>query len=175
MDPLAPESAPHAAHKTAWHRIAASLWEAALLTGIVVRVLHIIFSAHGQELDWHSFVGTFIVVPVVLLALSTIHLANYPLPQWLWRAPAFAVAEAIAESLTSLALVYAGRERWGTGRAELSDWPAMAGSILLTRFTMICLFTLVLAGVAQFVRRRELKAERKRSHEGYHGPERRGR
>ena len=173
MDPVTPDPAPRARPAAPWHHIAASLWEAALLAGVIVRVLHVIFNAHGHELDWHSVVGTFILVPVVLLALATLHLANYPLPQWLWRAPAFAVAEAAAESLTSLALIFTGRERWGTGRAELGDWPAMAASILLTRFVMISLFALVLGAIAQFVRRRELKADRKRSHESFHGPDRR--
>jgi hypothetical protein len=31
---------------------------------------------------------------------------------------------------------------------------------------MVCLFALVLGGVAQFVRRREIRSERKRGHNG---------
>lgn len=158
-----------------WHRIAASLVEMAIISGILVRVLHVVSSAHGDSLDWHSFVGSFILVPVVLLALATVHLANYPLPQWLWRAPLFAVVESTVEALGSLGLIYLGRERWGTGRAELGDWPAMAGGIYLSRFLMVCVFALVLGLVAQFVRRRELALERKRQHHGYGGVERRGR
>ena len=131
-----------------------------------MRVLHVVSNAHGDHLDWHSFVGTFIAVPVILLALATIHLASYPLHQWVWRAPAFALVESAVESLLSLALISAGRERWGTGRAVLGDWPAMAASTFLTRFGMICIFTLVLGGVAQFVRRREIRAERKRGRHG---------
>ncbi|MGI8548371.1 MAG: hypothetical protein ACR2M1_13750 [Gemmatimonadaceae bacterium] len=136
----------------------------ALISAIVVRVLHVVSSTHGAELDWHSFVGTFVAVPVVLLAFATIHLSNYPVPQWLWRAPAFALLESVFESLFSLGLVYAGRERWGTGRAGPGDWPAIAGTILLTRIGMICLFALILGGVSQFVRRRELRAARR--HDG---------
>ena len=127
-----------------------------------MRVLHVIANAHGEELDWHSFVGTFIAIPVILLALATIHLASYPLHQWVWRAPAFALLESAAESVMSLMLIFAGRERWGTGRAVFGDWPAMAATTFLTRFAMVCLFALVLGGVAQFVRRREIRAERKR-------------
>ena len=151
----------------------------AIIAGILVRVLHVVSSAHGDHLDWHSFVGTFILIPVILLALATVHLAQYPLPQWLWRAPAFALLESTVEALASLGLIYIGRERWGTGRAELSDWPAMAGGIYLTRFLMVTTFALVLGLVAQFVRRRELtherdreKSERKRQ-SGYTGTERR--
>jgi hypothetical protein len=137
----------------------------ALISAVVVRILHVVFNAHGAELDWHSFIGTFIAVPVILLAFATVHLSNFPLHKWVWRAPAFAAVEGSIEALLSLGLIYAGRERWGTGRAELSDWPAMAGGTLLTRFLMICAFALVLGGVAQFVRRRELRemlAERHR-------------
>lgn len=133
----------------------------ALISAVVVRTLHLISSTHGAELDWHSFVGTFVALPIVLLAIATVHLSNYPVPQWLWRAPAFALLESVFESLASLGLIYAGRERWGTGRAEPGDWPAMAGMILLTRIGMVCLFALILGGVTQFVRRRELRAERK--------------
>ncbi len=135
----------------------------AIIAGVVVRVLHVVSNAHGEHLDWHSFVGTFIAIPVILLALATIHLASYPLHQWIWRAPAFALLESTVESLLSLALIWAGRERWGTGRAVFGDWPAMATTTFLTRFGMICVFAAVLGGVAQFVRRRELHAERKKA------------
>lgn len=137
-----------------------------LISAVIVRVLHIVSNAHGEHLDWHSFVGTFVAVPVVLLLSATLHLSNYPVPQWLWRAPAFAVLESVFESLFSLVLIYAGRERWGTGRAEPGDWPAMAGTILITRIGMICIFALVLGGVTQFVRRRELRAARRHGEGG---------
>lgn len=138
----------------------------AIIAGVVVRVLHVISNAHGEQLDWHSFVGTFIAIPVVLLALATIHLASYPLQQWVWRAPAFALLESAVESVLSLVLIYASRERWGTGRATFSDWPAMTATTFLTRFAMVCIFALVLGGVAQYVRRREIHAERKKGHHG---------
>ncbi len=145
----------------------------AIISGVIVRVLHVVFNAHGTELDWHSFVGSFIAIPVILLALATVHLAAYPLPSWMWRAPVFALTESAVESLASLALIYMGRERWGTGRAELGDWPSMTGSIFLTRFIMICGFALVLGIVAQFVRRRELALERRRAAHSYGTADRR--
>jgi len=158
--------------RTGFHRIATSIVEMALITGVVVRVIHVVARAHGGDhLDWHAFVGTFVVVPVVLLAMATVHLSNFPVPQWLWRAPAFALLEIVVEALTSLGLIEAGRERWGTGRAELGDWSAIAGGILVWRFVTICLFALVLGVVVQWVRRREFAAERR----AYHGVERRGR
>ncbi len=101
------------------------------------------------------------LIPVILLALATIHLASYPLHQWIWRAPVFALVESAVESLFSLVLIFAGRERWGTGRAVFGDWPAMAATTFLSRFAMVCLFALVLGGVAQFVRRREIQSRAK--------------
>jgi hypothetical protein len=142
----------------------------AIIAGVVVRVLHVVSNAHGEQLDWHSFVGTFIAAPVILLSLATIHLASYPLHQWVWRAPAFALLESVVESVFSLLLIYMGRERWGTGRAVFGDWPAMAARTVLIRLGMVCIFALVLGGVAQFVRRREIRAERKRGHHGAVAP-----
>jgi hypothetical protein len=142
----------------------------AIIAGVVVRVLHVVSNAHGEQLDWHSFVGTFIAAPVILLSLATIHLASYPLHQWVWRAPAFALLESVVESVFSLLLIYMGRERWGTGRAVFGDWPAMAARTVLIRLGMVCIFALVLGGVAQFVRRREIRAERKRGHHGTVAP-----
>lgn len=170
MDQVGARTEHHPAPRSVWHRIAASVVEMAIIAGVVVRVLHVIANAHGAQLDWHSFVGTFIGIPVILLGLATIHLATYPLHQWIWRAPVFALLESTVESLMSLLLIYAGRERWGTGRALLGDWPAMAATTFLTRFAMICIFALVLGGVAQIVRRREIHAERKKGHHPPSGP-----
>jgi hypothetical protein len=151
--------------KHAFQRISQSLIEMALITGMLLRVLHIFFSTNGDGLQWADFLGTFIILPIVLLALATVHLANYPVKEWLWRAPVFALAEAVVEALFSIALIAVGRERWGTARAEFTDWPAMAGNILMLRLIVVSLFTLVLGAVVQAVRRREFAAERR-----HHGP-----
>jgi hypothetical protein len=145
--------------KLAFQRISQSLIEMALIAGLLVRVLHVVVGMHGDALDWHSFLGTFVVLPILLLALATVHLANYPVKEWLWRAPVFALTESVVEAFASLALIGLGRERWGTGRAEWGDWPVMAGNILWLRFVMICLFALVLGGIVQWVRKREFEAE----------------
>jgi len=150
--------------KQAFQRISQSLAEMAFITGLSIRVLHVVFNTHGPELDWHSFVGTFLVLPILLLAAATIHLANYPVKEWLWRAPVFAIAEAVTEAFASLVLIALGRERWGTGRAEMGDWPSMAGTILMVRFLVVCVFALVLGAVVQAVRRRELRVERQHLH-----------
>jgi hypothetical protein len=153
--------------KHAFQRISQSLVEMALITGVLLRVLHVVFSTHGHGLDWHSFFGSFILLPIILLAMATVHLANYPVKEWLWRAPVFALAEALVEAFSSFALIMLGRERWGTARAELGDWPSMAGTILGFRFVIVCLFALVLGVIVQAVRRREFSTAEKRH---YHPP-----
>jgi hypothetical protein len=154
-----------------FRQISRSLWEMAIITGIVVRLLHTVFSAHGVgHTDWHGLVGRFVVVPVVLLALTTVHLANYPVKQWLWRAPSFAAAEATVGALTSLLLILMGRELWGTSRATAADWPMIVVGILIWHVLVICLFALVLGTIVQLVRRRELTAEHKHTHLLTHPP-----
>jgi hypothetical protein len=142
--------------KHGFQRISQSLIEMAVITAVLIRVLHIVFIIHGgARPDWHSFFGTFVLLPILLLAMATVHLSNYPVKEWLWRAPVFALAEAVAEAATSLVLIELGRERWGTVRAEIGDWPSMAGTILAVRFVIVCLFVLVLGLIVQAVRRRE--------------------
>jgi hypothetical protein len=148
----------------AFRRISHSLPEMAVITGVLTRVLHMLFNAHGDQIDWHVLVGTFVVVPVTILALATLYLANYPVRQWVWRAPVFAVAETAAEGVTSLILIAVGRERWGTGRAEFGDWPAMTAVTLSWRLVTVCLFAFILGAIVQWVRRKEFAAER------HHGP-----
>lgn len=142
--------------KHGFQRISQSLVETAVLTGIVIRVLHVVFSTHAaSHLDWHAFFGSFVLLPILLLAMATVHLANFPVKEWLWRAPVFALTEAVAEAVSSLVLIELGRERWGTVRAEIGDWPHIAGTILILRLVIVCLFVLVLGLIVQAIRRRE--------------------
>jgi hypothetical protein len=71
----------------------------------------------------------------------------------LWRAPAFALIECTAEMATSALLIWIGREPYGSIRAEWHDWPSMAIGALATRGLVIILWTLLLAGIVQIVRR----------------------
>lgn len=144
-----------------FRRISRSIIDMAVLTGIVVRVLHVLFSARSADLSWYAFAGRFILIPIVALGMASVHWSNYPVRQWLWRAPVFAVIESVTGAVASLALIAAGRERWGTGRAAMPDWPSIAGRIVLAHVVVICLFALVLGAIVQFVRRRELAVERR--------------
>jgi hypothetical protein len=55
--------------------------------------------------------------------------------------------------VTSALLIWVGREPYGSVRAEWHDWPSMAIGTLATRGLAILLWTLLLAGIVQIVRR----------------------
>jgi hypothetical protein len=66
--------------------------------------------------------------------------------------PAFVLVEVAAEMLTSLALIALAREPWGTGTADLHDWPTMAASAIVLRSALVIPFALLLGAVVQLVR-----------------------
>jgi len=143
-----------------FRRITRSVWEMAFLAGVIGRVLHTVFSAPsdplgGDQLSWWSFAGRFLLIPVLVLGMAAVHLSNYAVREWAWRAPVFAMVEAMTAAFVSLALIFMGRARLGTGRAELSDWPLIAGGILLWHVLAICAFCALLGGVVQWIRKRE--------------------
>jgi hypothetical protein len=142
-----------------FRRMSRSVVDMAVVTGLVVRVLHVVFSASSGELSWSAYAGRFILVPIIALAMAAVHLANFPVRQWLWRAPVFSLIEAASGAAASLALIALGRERWGTGRATLADWPSIATRMTVTHVIAICLFALILGAIVQYVRRREVTAE----------------
>jgi hypothetical protein len=136
----------------AFRRFSYSLVEMALVTGVVLRLYRSVALTHGAN-SWLYLGGTFAVGLLVLLLMTTAHLANYPVQRWVWRAPLFAVVEVAGAMATSLLLIAVGREPNGTVRAVWSDWPAMAGSALVSHTAAILLWALVLAGVVVLVRR----------------------
>jgi hypothetical protein len=135
--------------------------EMGLLTGIVIRLFRSLVLTHGSN-SWLYLGGMFALGAIFLFAMTTIHLANFPLRRWLWRAPMLGVLVAAGEMAASLALIVAGREPSGTVRAELTDWPGMAVSALLFRLTAVCAWALVLAGAVTVARRALGAARRKR-------------
>jgi hypothetical protein len=143
---------------SAFRALTLSVVEMGLVTGVVFRIFRSVVLTHGSN-SWLYLGGTFAIGVVFLCAMATMHLANYPLRRWLWRAPTLGVLVAAGEMATSLLLIVAGREPTGTVRAELADWPAMAMSTLLFRLTAACGWALLLA-VAVTVARRALAATR---------------
>jgi hypothetical protein len=135
-----------------FRRLSLSLVEMAIVTGVLVRLYRLVVVTHGSN-NWVYFGGTFAVGLIFLLGMATAHLANYPLHQYLWRAPVFAVVEVAAEMATSALLIALGREPNGTVRAHWDDWLGMSVNALLIRGLAIVLWGLALAGVVQIVRR----------------------
>jgi hypothetical protein len=136
----------------AFRRLSLSLFEMALLAGVVLRLLRALTFTHGRA-SWIFYGAAFLVGTLILLGMATAHLANWTIRSWVWRAPLFALIETVGEMATSLLLIAMRREPEGTVRAEFHDWPSMALRTLLERELTICLWALLLAGVIVFIRR----------------------
>jgi hypothetical protein len=154
-------------HTVQWHfeeptvlrKFSLSLVEMALLTGITLRLYRALVTAHVTT-SWLLYGGSIAFGVLVLCAMATLHLANYPLRRWLSRAPLFAAAEALAEAATSLLLIWFGREPTGSARAEWSDWFPMARDTLVIRVIEVCAWALILAAVVSIVRRTILREQK---------------
>jgi hypothetical protein len=141
-------------------RLTMSVVETSIIAGIAVRLLRSIVLTYGGG----SFVylaGTLALGLTILFGLLSAHLSNYTLRTWLWRAPAFAILESLAEVATSALLIAFHREPVGSReRAEWSDLGTIAEQTILLRFAWIISFTLVLAAVVYSVRYVLIKRER---------------
>jgi hypothetical protein len=142
----------HIEEPKAFRRFSLSLVEMALVTGVLLRVYRSYVLTRGAT-GWIVFGGTIALGVLFLLFMTTAHLANFPIQRWAWRAPLFALLECASEMVTSLLLIWVGREPYGSVRAELHDWPSMAMGTLGTRGLLIVIWTLLLAGIIQIVRR----------------------
>jgi hypothetical protein len=134
-----------------FRRLTFSIVEMAVLTAVVLRVYRALaLSIAGANV---FFLGiSFAIGFIVLFGMVTLHLGNYTVRRWVWRAPLFAFIEAAAESLTSLGLILIHREPFGSSRATFADWPGIVGSIFTWRLSAIVVFALVLAAVIQMAR-----------------------
>jgi heme exporter protein D len=144
-------------------RASLSLPYMAVLTGVPLRLWRSYVLTHGAPDSWAWVGGTFLIGMAFLYLMVTIHLGNYTLRHWTWRAPAFALLEGGAEILMSLALTTFGLEPLGTERAELSDWLTTSIRTLTWRLVGITLFVLVLAVVVSIMRRVLLVADQRSS------------
>jgi hypothetical protein len=137
----------------AFRRLSMSVVEVAAVTGVVLRLYRALVLTRGPTTHWVYVGATFAFGMLLLFGMVTLHLGNFTVRHWLWRAPAFAGIEAGAETVTSTLLILLGREVIGTSRAEMSDLWAIAADVFFWRVVGICLFALALAGVVQVVRR----------------------
>lgn len=133
-------------------RISLSLPLMAVLAGAGLRIYRAIVLQYGWSDRWLWIAGTFIAGAVFLFLMATLHLGNYPVKAWVWRAPTFAVLEALTEITVSLGLTLVGLEKVGSLTATLVDWQTTSVRILFFRLVGISLFALVLALVSTVVR-----------------------
>ena len=124
----------------------------AVVTGIGLRLLRSLALSLAPNATFVVVAALFALGVVILVGMTALHLGNYTLHRWAWRAPAFAALEAAAESLTSLALIAVRREPMGSSLATFADWPELVIRTFFWRLTFVILFALVLAGVVQLVR-----------------------
>jgi hypothetical protein len=134
-----------------FRRLTFSVVEMAVITAMVLRVYRALaLSLAGSNVVLLGI--SFAIGFVVLFGMVTLHLGNFTVRRWTWRAPLFATIEASVESLVSLGLVALHREPLGSTRATFQDWPGIALNIFTWRISTILVFALVLAGVIQLVR-----------------------
>lgn len=143
----------------AFTRLARSLVDMALVTGIIARLYRAMVLGRSTSASGLYVAATLTIGAIFLLAMATIHLSRFPLRDWLWRAPAFAALEGVFEMLVSLLLIAMHRELLGTGAAHFQDWPAMAIGTIGWRIITISLFSLLLAGIVKWVRYMLLRKE----------------
>jgi hypothetical protein len=123
-----------------------------LVTGVVLRATNSIVITYSRSGRWTVLVIWYVVAAVVLCGAATLHLGNYPVRAWLWRAPLFAVWETVGGAVTSAVLIALHREFWGSAHADFDDWPTIVVSTLILHTAAICLYSAALAGVVESVR-----------------------
>lgn len=135
-----------------FRRVSLSLVLMALLAGAGLRLYRAIVLEFGWSDSWLWIAGTFIGGAVFLFLMATLHLGNYSVRAWAWRAPLFALVEAATEIAVSLALTLSGLERIGSVTATIEDWQDTSMRILFYRLVGITLFAVILALVSTVVR-----------------------
>ncbi|HEY4215491.1 MAG TPA: hypothetical protein VGM67_00050 [Gemmatimonadaceae bacterium] len=136
----------------AFRRFSRSLVEMGVVTGVLLRVYRLLILTHGSN-NWLYLGGTFALGLIFLIGMLTAHLANYPLRQYVWRAPYFALIEVASEMATSALLIAVHREPNGAVRAHWDDWLGLGLNALLVRGLIIVVWAAILAGAVELVRR----------------------
>src|SRR6516162_1705366 len=94
----------HIEEPKAFRKFSFSLVEMAIVTGVLLRLYRVLVLTHAMN-NWLYFGISVAVGAIFLLGAVTAHLANYPLHQYFWRAPAFALIEVAAEMAASALLI----------------------------------------------------------------------
>src|SRR3954468_10578631 len=140
----------------AFVRIARSPVELALITGVVIRLFRAVVLTHGDVTTTY-LAAALVLGTLFLLGMATMHLGRFPIREWPWRAPLFAIFETTGEMAVSLGLIALHREPWGTARAEFMDWQAMGTGVLFWRVLGVSFWALLLGLTVSFIRGRVLK------------------
>lgn len=142
---------------SSFRKLAFSTLEMAVITGLLIRVFRAFLLINAGN-DQPVLLGIgFLIGAVFLFAMVTLHLGNFPLRHWVWRAPLFAILVAATELVVSAALIALGREPLGTARATFADWPGMAADVLLLRLAATSAYALALAVIVQWTRMHSLR------------------
>jgi hypothetical protein len=140
----------------AFARLARSPFELALITGVVIRLFRAVVLTRGDVSS--AFLAAALVLgSLFLLGMATLHLGRFPVREWPYRAPLFAIFETVGEMVVSLGLIALHREPWGTARAEFTDWQSMATGVVFWRVLGVSVWALLLGTTVQFVRGRVMK------------------
>jgi hypothetical protein len=140
---------------SAVRRLSVSLLWFGVCAGVVVRGYRWAAMSLLPTQTGGVLLGSIMVGLALLCGLATLHLANFTLRSWRWRAPALGALIGVGESAASLVLTVVGQERLGSTVAVLSDWPDVAVGVVLSRAVVVSLFALVLAAVVVVLRRAE--------------------
>lgn len=135
-----------------WRTLSRSLVGMAAATGVVVRLARALLLSQGPPPSLLGLWAVYVLGGALVVGMAALHLSNFTVRRWLWRAPAFVLVEVAAEMVVSALLIAMGREVAGSGSAHLHDWPAIAASTLVFRALLVLPFILVLGGTVQLVR-----------------------
>jgi hypothetical protein len=133
-------------HKTRLRRASLSLTLFGILTGIGVRCYRWFVLAVLAPQSPGYIILTIVAGVAILCALVTVHLANFPLRAWRWRAPLLGAYIAAGEALMSLLLTMAHQERLGRTLATPGDWAGSLPTLFVSRLIVVSLYALLLAG-----------------------------
>ncbi len=138
---------------SAVRKFSRSLPAMAVATGVLWRLCRALLLGSGPT-DSPLFFGSVIALGVlVFFGMATLHVGNYPLKRWLWRVPAFALVEGLAEVVTSAVLISLAHEPYGSSMAKWSDLSGIAFTVLSTHVLVLSLYGGILALVVQGIRR----------------------
>jgi hypothetical protein len=129
-----------------------NLVEMAAVVGVVARLGRSLVLGQDPAPGPLALTTVYVLGGALILGATALHLSNYSVRAWAWRAPAFVLVEVAAEMLVSLALTALGREPWGSTTAHLHDWPVIAARTMMFRALLVLPFILLLGAIVQLVR-----------------------